>query len=200
MDTSFVSFIAALDPLVLMLATGALVILMLHASAAKLGDRDLFMQHLAAYGVPDAALGAMTWALPLAELVAALGLMTPWRALAAGLCAVLLATYAAAMAWQLAHGRRPDCGCGGEPLPLSWALVVRNVALLGLAGLAALPSGDRAITAGDIAAVVAGWLLLTLLYAAFNQVLRQAAHLDHLDRQRHQSHSSHSSLSSRSST
>ena len=72
MDTSFVSFIAALDPLVLMLATGALVILMLHASAAKLGDRDLFMQHLAAYGVPDAALGAMTWALPLAELVAAL--------------------------------------------------------------------------------------------------------------------------------
>ena len=83
MDTSFVSFVAALDPLVLMLATGALVILMLHASAAKLGDRDLFMQHLAAYGVPDAALGAMTWALPLAELVAALGLMTPWRALAA---------------------------------------------------------------------------------------------------------------------
>lgn len=197
MDTSFVSFIAALDPLVLMLATGALVILMLHASAAKLGDRDLFMQHLAAYGVPDAALGAMTWALPLAELVAALGLMTPWRALAAGLCAALLATYAAAMAWQLAHHQRPRQRQRLAATAAVRAPTVRNVALLGLAGLAALPSGDRAITAGDIAAVVAGWLLLTLLYAAFNQVLRQAAHLDHLHRQSHQPHQT---LSSRSST
>ncbi len=179
-----------LDPLPVLLATGAVAILLLHAAWAKLADRGLFEQHLAAYGVPDAALAPLAWALPAAELAAALGLMTPWRGTAALVAALLLALYGGAMAWQLAHGRRPDCGCGGAPLPLSRALVARNAGLVALALAAALPVGHRALGLADVATAAAGWLLLTLVYAAFNQVLRQAAHLKTL--------SPSSSLTSRS--
>ena len=37
------------------------------------------------------------------------------------------------MAWHRAHGSRLDCGCGGEPLPVSWVLVARNGVLAALA-------------------------------------------------------------------
>lgn len=165
------------DPLTLMLATGSLVLLWLHAAFVKLHDRALFTQHLAAYGVPDSRLDALAWALPLAELALAFGLLSPWRSAAALAGAALLAVYAAAMAWQLAHGRRPDCGCGSAPLPLSWALVARNAGLAGVALLAAQSASARPVGWTDAAGAAAGVLLATLLYAGINQVLRQAATL-----------------------
>lgn len=177
MDASPLPPDLTLDPLALMLACGALVIVFVPAAWAKLADRSLFEQHLAAYGAPDAALPALAWALPLAEAAAALGLVTPWRAGAAALGTVLLLLYAAAMAWHRAHGRRLDCGCGGAPLPLSWALVARNLGLAGVAVLAAAPVATRDIGAADIATALGGLLLATLLYTAVHQVLRQSAAL-----------------------
>lgn len=173
MDTSFLP----LDPLAVLLACGALVIVFVHAAWAKLSDRSLFEQHLAAYGVPDAALPALVWALPLAEAAAALGLVTPWRGAAATLGAALLVLYAAAMAWHRAQGHRLDCGCGGAPLPLplSWALVVRNLGLAVIAALAAAPVVSRELGAFDLGTALAGLLLATLLYTAVHQVLRQSA-------------------------
>jgi hypothetical protein len=167
------------DPLLLMLASGAMAILMLHAAVRKLLDRNLFEQHLATYGVPDSMLPLLVWLLPLAELAAALGVATPWRVGAVWLGAALLLLYAGAMAWQLAHGRRPDCGCGGDPLPLSWALVVRNAVLALLAPLASLSMVSRSMDWSDALVVLAGWTLMALLYAAFNQVQRQFAYLNH---------------------
>lgn len=162
----------ALDPLPLLVATAWVVALLLHAALAKLADRPLFHQHLAAYGVPEPLQPALVWALPLAEALCALGLVTPWRAPAAVGAAGLLVLYGGAMAWHRARGRSLDCGCGGAPLPLSWALVARNAVLAGVALVAAWPATPRALAPADVGVAAAALLLGTLLYAAFGQVLR----------------------------
>jgi hypothetical protein len=167
------SVLPTLDPLAPMLAAGCLAALLLHAAWAKLTDSSLFHQHLAAYGLPEALQPALVWLLPLAEAAAALGLVTPLRGPAALMAASLLGSYGLAMAWHLAHGRVLDCGCGGAPLKLSWALVARNAVLSLVAMLAALPSTDRALGWADYAVATATVALASLLYAAFNQLLRQ---------------------------
>ncbi len=169
---------AAFDPLLVWIAVACLATLFAHAAVTKFADTLLVEQHLAAYGVPGALLTPASRLLPAAELAAALLLLTPWRAAGAVLAALLLAVYAAAMAWQRLHGRALDCGCGGEPLPVSWALVARNLALAALAGLAAAPMKARAMSIGDFAVVAAAVLLGTLLFAALHQVLRHRAGLE----------------------
>lgn len=164
--------IGPVDPLWLMLACGALVILFVHAAAAKLMDRSLFEQHLAAYGVPDALGPVAAVGLPLLEALAAAGLVSPWRAEAAALAAALLALYAGAMAWHRLHGRVLDCGCGGTPLPLSWALVARNAVLIGLCAVSALPVLPREIGLADVATALAGLVLACVLHVALHQLLR----------------------------
>jgi len=164
---------ATLDPLLVWLAAAWLAVLMLHAGLAKARDRDLFTQHLAAYRVPAAWLAPLSHLLPAAELLTGAALLSPWRPLAAAACAALLTVYAAAMAWHRAAGRRLDCGCGGEPLPLSWTLVVRNGLLLLLCAVAGAATSERPLHWGDHAVVAAAVLLGALLWAACHQVLRQ---------------------------
>lgn len=163
---------AALDPLVLLIAAGWTAALLLHAAVAKLADRGLFHQHLAAYGVPEPLQPALVWALPLAEALLALGLVTPWRTAAALGAALLLASYGAAMAWHLLRGHVLDCGCGGTPLALSPALVLRNAVLAAIAVVAAAPADGRVPGIADFAVAAAALALGALLFAAFHQVLR----------------------------
>lgn len=165
----------SLDPLPIWIAAALLATLFAHAALAKLADLALLEQHLWVYGVPQPLLPAARRALPLAETLAALLLLTPWRAVGATLAALLLLAYAAAMAYHRWQRHTLDCGCGGEPLPVSWALVARNLGLAALALLAAWPPGERPLGLGDFAVVAAAVALATLLYAAFNQVLRHQA-------------------------
>ncbi len=162
----------ATDPLPVWIAAAAIATLLAHAALAKFTDLPLLEQNLAAYRVPHAALALATRLLPTLELLAAVLLLTPWRPLGAALAAALLLAYAGAMAWHHALGHPLDCGCGGEPRPVSWALVARNLGLALVAGLAACPLSPRVMGWGDFAVVVAAVALATLLYAAFNQVLR----------------------------
>jgi hypothetical protein len=162
-----------IDPLVAWIAAAALAALLAHAALAKFADLAMVEQHLAAYRVPYRLLGLLSRALPATELLAALLLLSPLRSAGAVLAALLLLAYAAAMGWQRAHGRRLDCGCGGAPLPVSWALVARNAVLAAIALLAALPVGERALSLAEFFVVAAAVLLAAVLYAAFNQVLRQ---------------------------
>lgn len=162
----------ALPPLPVWIAAAAIATLFAHAGLAKLGDRGLFEQHLAAYRIPASWLGAGVWLLPLAELATAVLLLTPLRGVGSTLAVGLLLAYASAMAWHRAHGRALDCGCGGEPLPVSWALVARNGVLAAIAALAGAEMAPGAMAIADFLVVVAAVLLATLLYAAFNQVLR----------------------------
>lgn len=160
------------DPLAGWIAAAWLAVLFAHAGVAKLADLALFEQHLAAYHLPEALRQALLRLLPAAELAVAAALLSPWRAWGALAAAWLLLAYAAAMAWHLARGLALDCGCGGEPLPVSWALVVRNAVLAGLAGAAGAPHASRALGLGDFAVVATSVPLAALLYAAFNQLLR----------------------------
>jgi hypothetical protein len=160
------------DPLAGWIAAAWLAVLFAHAGLAKLADLALFEQHLAAYHLPDALRAALLRALPVAELAVAAALLSPWRTAGALAAAALLLSYAAAMALHLAQGLALDCGCGGEPLPVSWALVARNAVLAALAGIAGAPHAARALGLGDFAVVAASVPLAALLYAAFNELLR----------------------------
>lgn len=162
-----------MDPVLLMIACGCIAALLLHGAVAKGLERAEFEQHLAAYGVPAALQPALALAVPLAEGLLALALVTPWRTEAALGAAILLLVYAGAMAWHLMQGHVLDCGCGGAPLPVSAWLVARNAILAALAVVGAQPGSGRAVEAGDFAVAAAAVLLAALLYAAFNQLLRQ---------------------------
>jgi hypothetical protein len=162
-----------LDPLAFWIASLWLALLMLHAGLSKVRDRWSFAQHLAAYHVPERWVAPLGLLLPVLECLAGASLLTPWRVWGAALCASLLSLYAGAMAWHLLAGRRVDCGCGGEPLPISWALVLRNVLLLMLCWPAFLPVADRVLHWGDQAVMAGAVVLGALLWAVFHQVLRQ---------------------------
>jgi uncharacterized membrane protein YphA (DoxX/SURF4 family) len=164
-----------IDPLLVWIALACTATLFAHAAIAKAMDLALFEQHLAAFGVPQTLLGIAARAVPAAEAFAALLMFTPWRTAGAALAASLLLLYGALMASHVARGRTPDCGCGGEPLPVSWVLVLRNAALAAVAALAAAPMAARAMGSSDFFVVVAALLLATLLYAALHQVLRHRA-------------------------
>lgn len=164
------------DPLPVWIAAAALAALFAHAALAKWADLALFEQQLSVYGVPASTAPALARLLPPLELSTALLLMAgPWRPLGAGLAAALLLLYAGAMGYHRWRGQVLDCGCGGEPLPVSWALVLRNLGLAALAGLAASGLGARPMAGVDMAVVVAATALAALLYAAMNQLLRHRA-------------------------
>ncbi len=167
----------ALDPLPTWVAAAVIATLLAHAALTKLGDVALFEQHLSAYRVAGAATAGLARAIPVFELGTAMWLLSPWRAAGALLAALLLGSYGAAMAWHRWLGHELDCGCGGEPLPVSWALVARNGLLALLALLAASPITDRRMGLADFAVVAAAVPLAALLYAALNQILRHQAGL-----------------------
>jgi uncharacterized membrane protein YphA (DoxX/SURF4 family) len=105
---------------------------------AKLADRRRFDGIVLDYRLlpPRVALrvGAT---LPWIELILAAGLLAGLRPAALG-AALLLVLYGAAMAVNLARGRRlMDCGCGAQPQRLSGWLLLRNAALAAGAILAA---------------------------------------------------------------
>lgn len=164
-----------IDPLPAAIAAAVIALLFAHAALGKWADLALQEQQLAAYGVPMPLLALGARLLPVLESLAAVLLLSPLRAAGGLLAAALLLVYAAAMAWHRWHGHALDCGCGGEPLPVSWALVLRNAALAALAGLAAAPMTQRSLGVADFAVLAASLALATLLYAAFNQVLRHQA-------------------------
>ena len=56
----------------------------------------------------------------------------------AAIAAAMLTMYAVVMAVDLARGLRHECGCGSRSLPISWRLVARNLAAVGILVASAL--------------------------------------------------------------
>jgi len=118
-------------------------------------------------------------AVALLELAAAAALLLAPLA-GATLAALLLAVYATAMAINLQRGRQHiDCGCGGDSVPLSPALVWRNISmvlLLGCIPLAASLNTPPRVSAAEASAgsiVLLGVGLavaLAALYLCYNQL------------------------------
>ncbi|HYB98406.1 MAG TPA: MauE/DoxX family redox-associated membrane protein [Candidatus Limnocylindrales bacterium] len=148
----------------------ALAVLLAAAALHKLRDVARFRLTLQSYDVlPAPFLNVAAWLLLAAEAAAAAWLMSGLAAGAAGAAvAALMLTYAVAIAINLRRGRTDiDCGCAGPAarIPLSAALVVRNILVAAGALLLALPVAARPLhwidaltVSGALAALCACWL------------------------------------------
>jgi hypothetical protein len=177
----------ALDPAVAAALRAGLALLFAAAALHKARDPRAFRDALAAYRVlPPAAAGAAAAAVVAAELAAAALLVAAlpgagdgaWLRRAGGLlAAALLAVYGAAIAANLARGRRDlDCGCLGPAgrQPLSGWLVARNAALAAAALALLLPVSTRALLWPDALTVAGATLLAALVWTAAHQALANA--------------------------
>jgi len=157
------------------------------AAVAKLADLAGSRAAVAGFGVPTRLAPALGTLLPLIELAVAAALfLSPsarWGAVGA---AVLLGTFAAAIARSIMRGEAPDCHCFGQlhSEPAGGLALVRNLGLLGLAVFVALAGWRNAgfsasawigrLDAVEVLAIAAGlafaglaaitgWALLGLL-------------------------------------
>jgi hypothetical protein len=168
-----------MDPVVGLVLRALLTGLLGGAALAKLRDPRGFASAVAGYRLLPAALAAPASAAFVAgELSIAAALWTPLRAEAALGAAALLALYAAAIAVNLARGRREiDCGCGGPfgKQALSEALVLRNLAWAGAALASSLPEAARALAWLDLVTLAAAVSAGAALHAAASALLARPA-------------------------
>ena len=89
------------------------------------------------------------------------------RGIAALGAGVLLSGFQLAMAYSLSRGRSHPCGCGSgrRPSVVSWALVSRNLVLVGAMALAELVRTGPALTISATDALVAVWSATALVTA-----------------------------------
>ena len=105
-----------MDPAIDLILRATLALLFLVAAGHKLGDPGRFRATFADYRlVPEALVGPVARAVPLAEACVAALLAVPGTAALGKVgAAALLVVYGAAVAVNLARGRRHiDCGCAG---------------------------------------------------------------------------------------
>jgi uncharacterized membrane protein YphA (DoxX/SURF4 family) len=149
-------------------AIRALVALIFLAAAlGKMRHWTVFPGVLANYGLlPDTLVAPVADLLPPVEALVGLlllpGLAAPWPEIGA---AVLLLIFAAAMAINLMRGRRDiDCGCFQSALKqhLTWTLVIRNVVLVSLLGIASLFPGSAGLSSTIEGLLVGGVLFIIL--------------------------------------
>jgi hypothetical protein len=158
------------DPVLVFIARGAIALLFLAAAVSKLADFVRFRVVLAGYGVPEAATMLVGALIVAAELVAGIGAVSGFVQ-PLWLAAALLATYAGAMAVGLVNGRRADCGCSLRAQPTSWALVVRNVFLVGIAAFASTSPSARTLGVFDYVIVAGAIVVAALLYLSANELI-----------------------------
>jgi hypothetical protein len=166
----------SLDPVLGHALRASLALLFAAAAWHKLRARHRFRATLADYALlPERALAPAASGLAALEVLLAGALLAPASARAAALAAAgLLCVYGAAIAINLARGRRfVACGCLGPAAeqPLSGALVARNAALAGAALLAALPGTARELGWLDALTVAGAVAVLAFSYLAADGLL-----------------------------
>ena len=167
------------DPLVALLARASLALLLASSVAHKLRDLTAFHANVAEYRLlPAKAVGRVATGIVALELALLMALLVPAAARGALLgAAALLFVYGAAIAINLARGRRHiDCGCSGRSArqSISGGLIVRNALWIGVAGLGSLPAGGRILGWLDGTTGVACLIGLAALYRASEQLLAHA--------------------------
>ena len=169
-------------------ALSALTLFAVFAAAglAKLADLGGSRSAVEGFGVPVSLARPIGTALPVVELLVAALLVFPATAVAGAVGAgLVLLAFTAAIALNVARGRTPDCHCFGQlhSAPAGWGTLARNVALLVIAGTAAVSLSTEqgtsafswigdvdgstlpwfAAAAGFGLAALGGWLLLRTL-------------------------------------
>ena len=166
-----------------------LAIVFATAGVAKLRDRAGVSDMLRAFLVPSGLIEPLAWLLPVAELAIAAALVPSASARWAGLAAAgMLAMFTAAIALQLARGRRPQCRCFGAigAAPIGPSTLLRNLGLIVLALFLTFwdgkaPESFAATWLGDHT----GWIAACVLLGGFGmaqtflmfQILRQQGRL-----------------------
>jgi peroxiredoxin/uncharacterized membrane protein YphA (DoxX/SURF4 family) len=171
----------------LLLARLLLASVFIVAGVAKLADREGSRRALADFGVPTPLATPLGVLLPLAELAVAAALIpssTAWWGAAGAL--VLLLLFVAAIAANLARGRKAECHCFGQlhSEPAGWKTLARNGVLATVAGFVVWRGYDgvgpsavgwlAGLSAAQVAGLVVGlavlgvwaaqwWLLLNLI-------------------------------------
>ncbi|WP_027016217.1 MauE/DoxX family redox-associated membrane protein [Comamonas composti] len=139
-------------------------ILLIASAWQKFCDLALFRSHLTAYDLLSPGwTEAMTYLLPISELIASLLLLiSPSSGVGHGLAMGLMLLYGVAMAIKRLAGYRDlECGCSGAALRVSWGLVIRNTMLAALICLAACASQSLNETSHMVVAMGLGFLLWT---------------------------------------
>ena len=156
----------------LLFARLALLLVFVVSGVAKLLDLAGSRAALRGFGVPGALAVPGGLLLPLVELTVAALLLpaaTTWAAAVAAL--LLLLGFSGGVALSLARGRRPACHCFGQLSegPIGGRTLVRNAALVALAGVVVVAGacGARMETVPwQGGSVMAGWIGLGLGGAA----------------------------------
>jgi uncharacterized membrane protein YphA (DoxX/SURF4 family) len=162
----------------------------LSAAVPKLVNRGEFRRAVSNYGLlPPRLVTPAALAVPALELACAIALLLGVAVRPVGsIAAALLAGFAIAVATNLLRGRTIDCGCTGSVAPraITWQLVVSDLALAGMAIVAAVvapdvlaiapfasPSGATALAPDDgVAILVLGsaLVLIRLLVSSWRAV------------------------------
>jgi hypothetical protein len=161
------------------MGAGVLALVFARSAAHKVAEFSFFSATLGDYRLlPALFVSPVAMTLAIAE-VAAIGLLLfpDTRTTGASVAMSLLSLYAMAMAVNLHRGRyRIDCGCGGPGQMISWALVVRNLTLAGVASFVAFNTAPLdSIPAGTLVAF-GGVLLCWLLLAICDQIIGNRSH------------------------
>jgi hypothetical protein len=182
-----------MDPAIEYTLRFSFALLLGSAATHKLRDLARFRATLVEYDIlPSAAAGGAAVAIATVEAVLAAMLASgvALAAAAAGVCALMLA-YAAAISANVARGRTDlDCGCMGPAarVPVSPALVVRNLVLAAAPAALLVPASARAPHWIDVASALLATLALAASWLATEKMLAlapRAATLRASSRRRH---------------
>jgi hypothetical protein len=177
-----------LDPALELVLRGALALLLGSGAVQKARDLSSFRTAVEGYELlPARVVAPAAIAFTGLEAALALALVAPaglrLRGPALGAAALLFGLYAAAIAVNLARGRREiDCGCSGPAarIPLSGWLLARNALLIG-AALACLGGATaRPIGAVDVLTITGAITALALVWTAVHGLIAYSAALDRM--------------------
>ncbi len=168
-----------MDPALTWTVAVTLAALFAASAAMKLAAPGQFASAMENYRILPSMLAApAAWIIPALEAIGAVGILCPaTRAAVALLIAGLLALFTAAIAVNLARGRREiDCGCFGAALRqnLSGWLIARNAILVAAAVAIEVPVHSRPLDVADFVTIGFGAPTLTVLYASMNYLLSNA--------------------------
>jgi hypothetical protein len=166
------------DPVVSCVFATTLSIILLVGAWHKIKEPVVFSATLENYRLlPEYLVFLVTFLVPIVELSAGTLLLFPQTLVMGGqLALLLLAFVTGAVAINVWRGNTHiDCGCGGaQGQLLSWALVMRNGLLMGMAVLAMQEVEWRPLLWVDYLTVGSAVLALYGIYVSANQLMTTA--------------------------
>jgi peroxiredoxin len=133
--------------IVLLIARLVLAMVFGVAGIAKAVDSAGTRRALIGFGIPERLASLLGPTLPLVEILIAAALIPLNYAWLGGTAALfLLLIFTIGIAVSLARGKSPDCHCFGQlhSEPVKWSTLIRNVVLMGVAGLVVVEGKENA--------------------------------------------------------